>query len=85
MVNRKKAKTNNKKLKCCKNSYHIILAGFRVSFNDKVKFSEDVRKLPDPALKDLVLWIKEKCPEALKESETKLEITVDRIFRPQFN
>lgn len=45
---------------------------YSVSFNDKVKFSEDVRKLPDAALKDLVLWIKEKCPEAMNETETKL-------------
>ena len=66
--NRKRAKSYNKRQKCCKLIFaelfirSIINNFVRVSFKEKVKFSEDVRRLSDPALKDLVVWIREKCP-----------------------
>lgn len=44
-----------------------------------------MRRLPEENLKDLVKLIKENAPDAVTETDTKLEITVDRLFRPQFD
>ena len=56
-----------------------------VTFEDKVAFTEKVRRLTNEGLTRLVKKIKEKCKEALEDVDAeKLHIQVDKIDKESF-
>lgn len=68
------------------NSYfHNHLQNQSVSFEEKVKMTEKVRKLKPEDLTAYVRAVQEMCPKAVNDvDEKKLQIKVDELDRPVF-
>jgi hypothetical protein len=57
-----------------------------VTFEEKWRMTEAVRKLNQAALEKIVRVVKEKCPESVETMETdKIKIKLDSITREAFN
>jgi len=58
-----------------------------MSYGEKVNFTNQIKELSSNQLGELVRILREKCPQCLKDSDSKedLQIVVDNISKPVYD
>lgn len=71
--------------KLTKSEEHILEDLKNVTFEEKWKFTENVRKLSQPALEKIVEIVNQNCPTAAEKLENeKVKIKLDQVNRETF-